>query len=162
MGVKLSLGAGAKGSVGVAKGQLAGSGYVSFSPKGAGAGAQADVGASVAGVGGKFHVDVPVVSESTFVNPLANISLTSSGTAGGESGKVGGEASANGQEVSVGGTYGEGVQVGVEGSTGASELQGFFGAVADAVATNVSNVVDTLQRTNGCSNLASCGTAASH
>lgn len=160
MGVKLSLGGGVKGNLGVLKGQASGSGYVSASPRGVGAGGQGDLGASVGGVGGNVHLDVPVVKDSSLLNPLTNSSLTASGSVAAEHGKVGGEVSANGEEVSGGGTYGEGLQVGVEISTGASALKSLANEVVDAAATDVKNVIDTVRNTNGCSNAASCGTAA--
>jgi hypothetical protein len=87
--------------------------------------------------------------------------LSASGTAGGESGKAGGEVSANGKDVSEGGTYGEGLQVGVEVSTGASELKSLANEVIDAAATDVRNTVDTLKNaSNGC--IVNCGASASH
>jgi RHS repeat-associated protein len=122
VGVKASVGVGMAGHVGAAKGELAAGGYISSTSGGLGVGAQGTVSGRVGTVGTEGTLQVPIVKDGGFVNPITNTTASATPTVSGEEG-VSGSGLVTSQEASAGGAYGEGLVVGFELTSGTQEIK---------------------------------------
>jgi RHS repeat-associated protein len=126
------------------KGEATITGYVKASGKGVGAGVDIKTAGTSGGAGIENTTNVPLVKDSSFVNPLTNSTNSNAGTIGAthSDGTVAGSASSD--EVSLGGTYGEGPVVGAEvGSTGAAN---FLREVGNSIVDDVKDTVNQIKQ----------------
>lgn len=132
---------------------VAGSGtatvYLKGSKGGLGTGVNLNGSAKVVSVGGQANVDVPVVQNGQFVNPLKSTTAEVTPIVGGGAGKVEIEGSAGKEDATLGGTYGEGVVGGMEVSTTMDSLKELTTAVVDGLLTDIRDTVTNAVNMNG-------------
>jgi hypothetical protein len=114
---------------------------------GIGVGIDVKVSAGAGPVSAEGTLNIPIVQESSLVNPLKKATLEGAGnlTGGNENTSITG--SSNGERSSISGQYGEGIIFGGEISAPNDSVGEFFGAIGNAVTSDISNLVgDVRQR----------------